>query len=299
MQTSPASTNVLRGIALMTAAMLCFAAMNVGVRHVATHGMHSTQMVFLRNVLSWLLISAWIAARHDGRMLRTARLNGHLWRAGLGCLAMEAWFYSLSVLPLTLATALSFTTPVFATLFAMWLLKEKAGWRRWCAIAVSFAGVLLILRPDAASFNADALWVLLSSGLMAIAGVIVKSLTRTEPPETIVFYMAAFMTPLSLVPALAHWQPVLPAQWAGLAAVALFSTSAHLLISRAYAHAEMVVLLPLDFTRLLFTGFLAWIFFNETLDGMTLAGASVIMASAVYIVHREAVRRKPAKAGAR
>src|SRR6185295_13296481 len=104
----------------------------------------------------------------------------HFWRAGLGFLSMEIWFYSLSILPLNVATALSFTTPVFGTLFAIWLLKEKAGWRRWSAIAVSFIGVLIILRPESAEFNPSAGIVLVSSALLAMVGVVIKHLTSTE-----------------------------------------------------------------------------------------------------------------------
>ena len=80
--------------------------------------------------------------------------------------------------------------------------------------------------------------------------------------------------------------------WIGLFIVALFSTSAHLLIARAYRHADMVTLLPLDFLRLLFTAILAWLIFGEVMDAYTLAGALIILVSAFYIVRREALQRK-------
>lgn len=281
---------IWRGILLMVAGMACFAIMNTGVRFVA-ETMPTPQMVFLRNVLSVGLILAWIMLRYDTGCFRTARLKSHFWRAGLGFIAMEVWFYSLSILPLALATALSFTTPVFGTLFAMWVLKEKAGWRRWAGIAVSFLGVLVILRPGMHTISGSASIVLVSSGLMALAGIVVKSLTRTEPPETIVFYMAVFMTPLSLPFAFLHWHAVSASEWAGLLVVALFSTAAHLFVARAYAYADMVALLPLDFLRLIFTAVLAWLVFGELVDGPTVAGALIILVSSVYIVHRESLRR--------
>jgi drug/metabolite transporter (DMT)-like permease len=165
--------------------------------------------------------------------------------------------------------------------------------RRWGAIACGFAGMLVILRPGAGDISADALFVLASSLVMAVAGVLVKTLTRTEPPETIVFYMALFMTPWSLLPALGHIRPI-SAQALGLVAlIALFSTVAHLLLARAYMRAEMVVLMPFDFSRLVFTALMAYALFGETLDAPTVAGSLLIVASTVYIARREAVRHLP------
>jgi drug/metabolite transporter (DMT)-like permease len=286
--------NTMHAIAFAVSAMVCFAAMSTTVRWASEH-IETTQLVFLRNVLSFALIVSWIQLRYGRSVYQTNKLSGHLWRAGLGVMAMELWFYSLSILPINTATALSFTTPVFATLFAMWILKEKAGWRRWSAILISFIGVLIILRPDVQGISWQAGTVLVSSSLMALAGIVVKTLTRTEPPETIVFYMALFMTPLSAPLALYHWswQPLSqPAVWAAIGLIAFFSTAAHLLIARAYARAEMVALLPFDFTRLLFTALFAYMLFGEVMDGHTLLGAAIIITSAVYIAHREAVRRK-------
>lgn len=292
---TPMSTtkpNHLTGISLMIAAMACFAIMNVAIRQLAA-GMDTTQMVFLRNASSFALIIAWSLLLWRGNLhrLKTRKLYGHFWRAAIGFSAMEIWFYALSILPLTTATALSFTTPVFGTVFATLLLKEKAGWRRALAIAASFGGVLVIMRPGENMLEIAAATVLASSALMALAGVVVKSLTRTEPPETIVFYMGLFMTPLSLPPALVHWQPVTGPQWQLIIIIAVFSTAAHLLLTRAYRHADMVVLLPFDFTRLLFTAALAYVIFGEQMDHYTLAGALIIMASSIYIVHRERLRR--------
>ncbi len=275
----------------MVLAMGCFAVMNVAVRWVALE-MPTAQLVFLRNALCLGLIVAWILLRYDKSYFRTTRLYSHSWRAGLGFMAMSSWFYSLSILPLNVATALSFMTPVFSTVFAVWFLKEKAGLRRWLAIGISFVGVVIILRPDAQSFTYAALIVLFSSSLMALAGIFVKSLTRTEPSETIVFYMAALMTPLSLPMALPVWQPVSQSLWAGVFIIALLSTLAHLFLTRAYLHADLVVLLPFDFTRLIFTALVAWPVFGEVIDSYTVAGALIIMAASIYIVRHETMGKR-------
>lgn len=266
--------------------------MNAVIR-LLSEEMHPTQMVLLRNIGSCLLVIVWTAALQRGRpRFTTKRLSGHFWRASFGIGAMELWFYSVTIMPLTIATALSFTTPIFSTIFAILFLREKAGPRRWAAIATGIIGMLIILRPDL-TLQAGAEYVLMSSAMMAVAGILVKTLTRTEPPETIVFYMSLFMIPWSLLPAMLYWQPLTPYQLWLVFLVAFLSTAAHLLLTRAFMRAEMVMLMPLDFTRLIFTALFAYLIFGETMNGHTITGSLVIVASTVYIAHREARKPKP------
>lgn len=280
-------SRTVQAIALMLASMALFSAMNICIR-LAAEQMPSPVMVLWRNSLGLVLVVLWTAGLQRGLPhFPTARLSGHFWRATAGIVAMELWFYAITLLPITLATALSFTTPIFSTIAAMVFLGERAGLRRWSAIGVGFLGMLVILRPGMADFSPDAGFVLMSSCAMAVAGVMVKTLTRTEAPETIVFYMALFMIPWSLLlafPLLAWptWHQFL------LLLVAFFSTSAHLLMARAYIRTDMVVLMPFDFSRLVFTALMAYPVFGETLDSYTVAGSLVIVASTVYIAQREA-----------
>jgi len=285
----------LSAIGFMLASMLCFSAMNTIIRHLATD-LHSTQMVFMRNVLSLLIIIAIAAVMQRGRpRFPTERLSGHIWRGTIGLLSMELWFHAITLMELTLATAISFITPILSTIIAILFLGEKAGIRRWGAIIAGFIGMLVILRPDASGMNPNVVFVLVSSTLMAIAGTVVKSLTRTEPPETIVFYMSLIMTLWSIVPAALYWRDftLVHVGWAFL--IALFSTGAHLMLARAYMRADVVVLMPFDFTRLIFTAILAYLFFAEIMDSQTIIGSLIIVASTVYIAHREARlnRKKP------
>jgi drug/metabolite transporter (DMT)-like permease len=124
----------MQAVVLMLFSMAFFSGMNVAIR-VASHEMESTYLVFLRNVCSIGLVFLWTAGLQRGRpQFPTMRLSGHFWRATIGIAAMEMWFHAISLLPLTLATALSFTTPIFSTIIAIVFLGEKAGLRRWGAI---------------------------------------------------------------------------------------------------------------------------------------------------------------------
>lgn len=275
----------------MLLSMACFAGMNIIIRQLSV-SMHSTQMVFIRNGMSLciVLVVAFFLARGVPEF-RTKRLSGHFGRSTMGLIAMQLWFYSITLMPVTLVTALSFTTPIFSTIFAILFLKEHAGPRRWAAMLISFIGVLLILDPDFGHMNNKVLFVFASSAAMGVAGVFVKSLSRTESPETIVFYMTIFMTPLSLPLALMHWKPIMAEQLWSLLWIALLSTSAQLMMARAYQRAQLVVLMPLDFTRLIFTSLFAYITFGEVLDAQAWVGAMIIVASTAYIAHREAKRK--------
>jgi len=285
-------SKTLEALLFMLASMLCFALMSIFIRLLAGE-IASTQMVFVRNSISLVLVCAFACMLKKGLpRFTTHRLSGHFGRAMMGLLAMQLWFYSLTVMPVTLATALSFTTPIFATIFAIIFLKERAGWRRWTALIVSFIGVLLILNPDIQHMDNNVWIVLVASAAMAVSGIFVKSLSRTESPETVVFYMALFMTPLSFPQALYHWQPLVSHQWIYLAAIGLLSTSAQLMMVRAYQRAEVVVLMPLDFTRLIFVSFFAYLWFGEILEGHAWVGAGVIVASSAYIAHRDSRLRK-------
>lgn len=283
----PRASKTLEAMGLMLLSMAGFAAMSTIVR-VLSPGMDSTLMVFLRNALSLLIVLAWSVAVQRGiPRFPTQRMNAHFWRASVGVVSMEIWFYCLTIMPLTLATALSFTTPIFSTIFAMIFLREKAGIYRIGAVLAGFCGVLVILHPGGESITPQASLVLMSSAMMAVVGVLVKTLSRTESPETIVFYMAVFMLPWSVFPAIGHWQPVTGYQWWLLFWVAFFSTVSHLFLARAFMRAEMTILMPFDFTRLIFVGIFAYFLFGETMDAYTVVGALIIVASTIVIARRE------------
>jgi drug/metabolite transporter (DMT)-like permease len=279
-------------IIYMLGAMFCMSAMNIVLR-ILSDELHSTQIVVMRHMCSIVIVIAWSAWLMRGvPNFHSRRMSGHFWRATFGICAMEMWFYAITIMPITMATALSFTTPVFSTIFAIIFLGEKAGIRRWAAIATGFAGVLIILRPDINGISSAGLIVIGASILMAGSGTMVKSLTSSESPETIVFYMSIFMLAWSIPVAIPFWKAFTLPQLGLAFVIALCSTAAHLLLARAFMRADLVVLMPFDFTRLIFTAALAYPFFGEMVDIHTIAGSAVIVISTAYIAHREARKKR-------
>lgn len=280
----PTSPQV-RAIFYILISTTAFSAMNVGVRAIAGE-LHSTLIVMLRCLLTLVLLAPFIAYQ-GASILRTSRLPQHVARGVVGGIGMIGWTYSVSILPVTYATALSFTAPLFVTLLAMLFLGEAVGRDRWLALIIGFIGTWIILRPDAHSFDSRALIVLLTSIFWATTGILIKSLSATEPPLRMVFYMNVFMALLAAPFGLYHWAMPSLHVWAVLVVIAICSLIMHISMVRAYALAPLVTLMPFDFTRLISTALFAYLLFGETSDITTWLGAAIIIASAAFMARRD------------
>lgn len=277
-------TDLTRAIGFMIASTACFSLMNVFIREVSMQ-MHTTQIVFLRNFLCIFLLFPFMIYANIG--FKTEHLRAHFWRATVGIIGMETWFYSISILPLNQATALSYTAPLFTTLFAIFYLKERGSIARWLALIIGFIGAMIILHPTPAHFDERALIVLFATSMWAVAGMMVKTLTRTEPALRIVFIMSVFMSLWALPLALYHWHNPSLHLWGLVLVIATASVGAQWCLAKAYSLADVSSLTPYDFGRLIFTSFFAYIAFGETSDINTWIGASIIVASAAFIARYE------------
>jgi drug/metabolite transporter (DMT)-like permease len=275
----------LRAIFYILISTTAFSAMNVSVRALAGE-LHPTLIVMLRCLFTLLLLAPFVAYRGVSQ-LRTSRLPQHVARGVVGGIGMIGWTYSVSILPVTYATALSFTAPLFVTLLAMLFLGETVGRDRWLALIVGFIGTWIILRPDAHSFDSRALIVLLTSMFWVTTGILIKSLSATEPPLRMVFYMNVFMALLAAPFGLYHWAMPSLHVCGILLIIALCSLIMHVSMVRAYALAPLVTLMPFDFTRLISTALFAYLLFGETSDMATWFGAAIIIASAAFMARRD------------
>ncbi|MDP7540770.1 MAG: DMT family transporter, partial [Alphaproteobacteria bacterium] len=131
---------------------LCFSSMNGVVRHLSQQELPTLVIVFFRSLFGLLAMLPWLL-RPGLASLRPGRIDLHTLRVALALVAMVAWFYGLGLMPLAEATALSFTTPLFASIAAVLILGEVMRARRWTAILVGFAGAMIILRPGFAEFS--------------------------------------------------------------------------------------------------------------------------------------------------
>ncbi len=282
--------DTVRGALWMLFACACFSGMNGVVRHLA-QDLPIFVVVFFRSLFGLLAMLPFLL-RPGLASLRMTRPRLHVLRAVIGLVAMGCWFYALAHMPLAEATALSFTMPLFASIAAVLVLGEVMRVRRWTAIAVGFAGAMIILRPGFAAVTDATLLVLFSALLMAVSQTVVKILSRDEHANAIVFWLAFLMTPASLVPALFVWETPGAAHFAWLAALGVVATVGHQCMVRALASTDATAIYPFDFTRLIFAALIGLAAFGEVPDPWTLVGAAVIMASSIYVVRREAQLRR-------
>ncbi len=276
----------VRGVLWILFACLAFSGMGVAVRYL-TRFLPPQELIFFRNALSLIWMLPWIA-RTGFTALRTTHFRMYLGRSALAFVSMLCWFTALVTLPLAEAIALGFTAPLFSTVLAVLILGEVVRMRRWTATIIGFLGAMVILRPGIEEVTFAHLLVLASSLTGAITSVVVKQLTRTEHPNTIVTYMTLLTTPFALLIALPVWQWPEPMTWFWLLVLGLLATLGHQASTRAFMYLDASLVATLDFIRLPTAALLAWIAFTETPDLWTWIGGAIIAASSVYIARREA-----------
>jgi drug/metabolite transporter (DMT)-like permease len=274
-----------RGAIWMLASGIFFAGLGVSIR-IASREIPTVEVVFFRNFINLIIMLPWLIKIGIGG-LKTKKLSMHLFRAIGGLISMFFWFAGFGVLPLAEATSLGFTAPLFATLGAVFFLHEIVRFRRWFAILFGFIGTLIILRPGLQIITPEALYILIGAIFVAGGFMLVKILSKTESPTTMVLFMALFLTPLSLIPALFVWVWPSPEAWIWLIIVGTTATCGHLLFNRAFAVTDVTAVLPFDYCRLIFAAGIGLFMFNEMPDMWTWIGGSVIFSSTIYIANRE------------
>lgn len=278
--------------------MVCFcatmASLSGMIRHLSGE-IPALEMVFFRNLFGWFAILPFVF--HAGlHTLKTKRIKMHGIRAVFGTAAMSCWFVGVSLIPLSEATALSFSVPLFTTLGAALVLGETVRIHRWMALFVGFLGTLVIIRPGLQVVDTGALVVLASSLFISCAVLSVKHLSSSEHPATIVFYMGLLMTPLSAIGASAVWVWPAPEHYPWLIAMGIVASMGQLAMARAMKAADASVSMPYSFTHMLFASLIGYVFFGDTADVWTWVGAVIIFTSTLYIARREALHNKAVRA---
>lgn len=223
--------------------------------------------------------------------LTTRRLGLQLTRIVVAATAMLLGFTAVIEMPLADATSIGFSKTFFITIFAIWFLGEKVGRHRWGATIVGFLGVLLMLQPGAEGLvNPYALMALGSAACAGMVMIVIRVLTRTDPPNTILTYQALGVGLIMLVPAWLTWQTPTLEQWGLLLAVGLFSWGGQMANIQAFKAGEATAIASLDYTRLVYATLFGAFVFSQWPGPETLIGAAVVIAASLYTVRREAIR---------
>jgi len=286
-----AGSSTLRGIVLMCAAVLCFTVMDALIKHLA--GRYPTlQLVFARNVFA--LIPVIYPLMKDGgfKLLRTRRPVGHALRAVFGLISMCCFFYAYGQLELATVIAIGFSAPLFMTALSVPMLGEPVGWRRWTAVLVGFAGVLIMTRPGVGMLEASALIAVLGAYLYALVVVVIRKLGATEHPATIVLYFTFTSAMVSGAAMPFLWVTPSLADWPFLVGIGLLGGVAQLTMTRAFMQAPVAVIAPFEYSSMLWAVTLGYFFWGEVPDRWVWVGTAIVVGSGLYILYRETRRRR-------
>ena len=283
----------MRGLAWMALAAAAWSFMQAISREVM-RTVHPFEVVFFRQFLGTFILVPW-CIRHGIEPLRTKRLGLHVAQAAIYIAGVFSLFYGLTIVPLAQVSALRFSVPVFTAVLATFVLREKAELQRWAIIFINFFGVFITLIPglrDSGTIDSGSIFVLLSSLSTAISLILIKMLNRTEGTVAITIYFTVITAFISLVPALAVWQwPT----WNALGA--LFVVAALGLIGQqatvlALRKSETHVVMPIDFTKLVWAALLGYVWFAEIPTAYVLLGGTIIFGANLYGAWREYLVRR-------
>jgi drug/metabolite transporter (DMT)-like permease len=280
----------VRGALLKLVSVLLLASMAACVKHLGT-AIPSGETVFVRGAIS-LVVLAFIAWRVEGlRLLKTSNLKSHALRSLSGTVSMFCWFAALTLIPLADFTAITFAAPMFLTVLAMLFLGERIHAYRWTALALGFAGVLIMVGPHL-SFGGGSLGVALSLGaavFSAVAMMFLRSMSGSggEHAITITFYFSLTSMLVAAVTAVAGWPMPTAQQWLFIVAVGVLGVLGQLLMTWSYRYAEASTIAPLDYTNLLFAVCYGYFFFGETPHVSVWIGAPLVIAAGLIILWRE------------
>jgi drug/metabolite transporter (DMT)-like permease len=285
---SPAEQRPLAGIALRLLTALLLAIMFALVKLASTRGVNVVESLFYRQCGSALCATGLVAIGPGFSSLRTQRVWAHVGRMALGVSAMALNFVAFILLPLAEATTIGFSVPIFAVVLAAVVLGEPTGKWRWGAVAAGFAGVLLIVQPGRGDVPLVGASVALAAALLtASVTIVIRRLGATERAATTVFWFAvSSLVPLGLL--MLHFARSHDAgTWTILGGLALAGGLAQLTLTGALRLAPVALVMPMDYTSLLWALLLGLWIFGEIPTPWIALGAPIIIASGLVIVWRE------------
>jgi len=275
----------LRGILMMCFAVLCFATMNTFVKQVRGD-LPVVEIIWGRYFFHFALILV-LFPRRIPTLLKSEDKGLQIARSILVLLATACMFVALGFMPLADAVAITFAGPLLIVALSALVLHETVGPRRWAAVIVGFIGVLVIIRPGAGVFQWAALLPVAVAFFYALYQILTRHLSHRSDPLSMLFYTALVGAVAMSVIAPFDWQAPTAAQWLMLAAAGFLGGLGHYAIIKAYERSETALVAPFAYTEIIWATTLGFFIFGDFPDLFTFVGTAIIVASGVYVLHRE------------
>lgn len=286
----------MRGLLLMGLGFFMFAASDVQVKLLAGE-LHPVQIVWTRQ-LGLLCIVGFMLATHGTSILATKKPGWQIVRGALAVLSASTFIYALRHVELADAVAVTFVAPFIVTIFSALLLKEPVGLRRLTAVTIGFVGTLIVIRPGMGVVHPALMLVLFSATAFALRQILSRHLAATDKTPTTVAYTAIASVLLLSLPLPFFWTtPESTRQIMLLAGMAVCAALGEFLVIKALEIAHASVIAPIHYTLIIWATMYGWLVFGQLPDQWTWLGASIIVATGLYIMNRERQLTRATKAG--
>lgn len=280
---------LIRAIAFMMVGGLSMVLMQASVK-LLSDALHPFVITLFRALLVFIIILP-ILLWNGLSTVKTSSVKLQVIRGGVGGVCMLCMFTGFSLVSLPEATSLLFTVPIFATILSVMFLSERVGIKRWGAIFLGFAGILVITRPDV-SLNLGHLLLLSAAILWSISIVIAKKLTEKDTIISITFWQAMGCVPLALIASLFVWETPTLIQLLYLLGIAGLGTLGHALVYASLKLGKVSFLLPLDYIRIIWSTLLGFLLFGSLPTLYLYAGTFLIISATAFISYREIQKNK-------
>jgi drug/metabolite transporter (DMT)-like permease len=273
---------------LVFSAGLLFSLLDASAKYLVLSGMAAPFVAWMRFAVHIVLVLILFRAWSNPAMFKVASLPRQIVR-GLFLFGSTIFnFAALQTLQLAETMSIYFFAPMVITALAGPLLGEWAGWRRWMAVIAGFVGVLVITRPGVGAFEMGHVYAIGSTLCYCSYVIMTRHMAASETAESLIFYSA--LAPVVLMSPVVPYTASLPAEpwhWLILIALGFFGGFGHWLLIKAYRQATTTALAPYPYLQMVWMIGLGYLVFGQFPDGWTLGGAAIIVASGLYIVHRE------------
>jgi len=284
----------LTGIAFKVGSVLIFLVMSSLLK--ASQGVPAGELVFFRSFFGMVPVVAFLASRRELRDgLRSRNVGSQIWRGLVGTVSMGLGFFALTKLPLPEAVTINYATPLVIVILSAVVLHETVRLYRWSAVVVGLAGVVVIAWPQLTLFSTGArpdalIGVAAAVGgatMGAVAQLLVRKLIQTERSATIVLYFLLSSSIISLVTVPFGWVMPSPLTAVYLIGAGFAGGIAQILLTESYRHADMSVVAPFEYSSLVFSIIIGFVFFGDVPTIYMLVGAVIVVGSGLFIIYRE------------
>lgn len=287
-------TKNAQGILLMIAAFFVFSFLDASAKEVM-RSLPPLVTVFLRYLLATLIAFFALMYLGGGNLLKSKQPTAQLLRGATLLGATICNFTAMHYLQLAQTAAISFMIPLWVCALSGPMLGEKVGWRRWSAVLIGFIGVLIIMRPGTMSFH----WAMIFSLASTLCGALYSILTRkvgsTDHSATSLFYVCLAGAAFGALPQPWVWQMPHGNVWYFVLAMGVAGSFGHYLLIQAHRLTPASVLAPFSYTQIIWMIILGYVLFGDVPDLWTIVGASIVVASGLFVFLRERSLAQPAE----